>query len=236
MAPGAVLLDLDNTLVDRGAVFRAWAAGFARCHGLPACDVDVLVALDDQGRCSRRGFFAAIRARYGLTESVDALVAAYRCQLADYCPPLGADVTRGLAALRRAGLRLGIVTNGAVSQRRKVDALRIGHLLDAVLVSDELGHSKPAPEIFAAAQHRLGSRREHTWMVGDDIQADILGASAVGFRTAWVAAGATWPGAYPRPTVIGASVQDALRQIWTHVSGPASTARRPAPPRPRRPG
>jgi len=48
---------------------------------------------------------------------------------------------------------------------------------------------KPSPAYFEAALDALDSDPELTWMVGDDIEADIAGASACGLRTVLVRTG-----------------------------------------------
>ena len=48
---------------------------------------------------------------------------------------------------------------------------------------------KPSPAYFKAALDALDSDPELTWMVGDDIETDIAGASAAGLRTVLVRTG-----------------------------------------------
>jgi HAD superfamily hydrolase (TIGR01458 family) len=48
---------------------------------------------------------------------------------------------------------------------------------------------KPSPAYFAAALDALDAEPELTWLVGDDIEADIRGAQAFGMRTALVRTG-----------------------------------------------
>ena len=48
---------------------------------------------------------------------------------------------------------------------------------------------KPSPAYFQAALDALDSDAELTWMVGDDIEADIAGAHAAGLKTVLVRTG-----------------------------------------------
>ena len=48
---------------------------------------------------------------------------------------------------------------------------------------------KPSPAYFAAALDALDAEPELTWMVGDDIEADVRGAQLFGMRTALVRTG-----------------------------------------------
>ena len=54
---------------------------------------------------------------------------------------------------------------------------------------------KPSPAYFQAALDALDSDAELTWMVGDDIEADIAGAHAAGLRTVLVRTGKFRPDA-----------------------------------------
>jgi putative hydrolase of the HAD superfamily len=59
-------------------------------------------------------------------------------------------------------------------------------------ISGELGIKKPDARIFAAARDIAGGDGV-AWMVGDNVEADIAGARAAGFATAWVSHGRPWP-------------------------------------------
>jgi HAD superfamily hydrolase (TIGR01458 family) len=48
---------------------------------------------------------------------------------------------------------------------------------------------KPSPAFFGAALDALDADPERTWMVGDDLEADIAGAKSVGLRTVLVRTG-----------------------------------------------
>ena len=48
---------------------------------------------------------------------------------------------------------------------------------------------KPSPAYFAAALDALGAEPELTWIVTDDIEADVRGAQLFGMRTALVRTG-----------------------------------------------
>jgi FMN phosphatase YigB (HAD superfamily) len=60
-----------------------------------------------------------------------------------------------------------------------------GHL-DAIAISVEVGIRKPRREIFEAVLGDLGVSPEQTLHVGDNLDADVTGAAALGMRTAWI--------------------------------------------------
>jgi putative hydrolase of the HAD superfamily len=70
--------------------------------------------------------------------------------------------------------------------------------LRAIVVSQRVGTIKPDPAIFAAARSALGDPAPGSILhIGDDWAADIAGAAAAGWRTAWLA---TRPDESPLPT------------------------------------
>jgi HAD superfamily hydrolase (TIGR01458 family) len=60
---------------------------------------------------------------------------------------------------------------------------------------------KPSTAYFAAAVEALDAEPELTWMVGDDVDADVIGAQRFGLRTALVRTGKFRPDDLERSTV-----------------------------------
>ena len=90
------------------------------------------------------------------------------------------DVADALAALRTAGLRIGLVSNSA----RDVWEFAQHHGLDvdAGISSFHHGHTKPHASIFRAVLDLLEVDPPDAVMVGDTIADDIEGARALGMR------------------------------------------------------
>jgi HAD superfamily hydrolase (TIGR01549 family) len=88
------------------------------------------------------------------------------------------DAVDTVAALRAAGLRIGLVSNSS----RDVHEFAVHHGLDvdAGLSSFHHGHTKPHASIFRAVLDLLGTEAAGTLMVGDTIADDIEGARALG--------------------------------------------------------
>lgn len=188
-----LLCDLDDTLVDRGRVFDLWAADFANAHGLTPSECSWLTLLDDGGATSREQFWGSLKARVGLWQSVDVLVAAWAV---DFPSRYRCDhgVLDGLTDARARGWALGVVTNGdADIQGRKVVAAGLDVAVDSVCISGAEGIRKPDHRLFALAAKRAGAQLTSGWMIGDNPQADIGGARDAGLRTVWLGRGRTWP-------------------------------------------
>jgi HAD superfamily hydrolase (TIGR01549 family) len=98
-----------------------------------------------------------------------------------------ADLRATLAAMREAGLRLGVISNTFVPGFVHDRHLEMEGLLEFVPVrvySSEVGYRKPDRRIFEAALSRLGVTARETLFVGDLIKTDIVGARRAGMRTA----------------------------------------------------
>jgi hypothetical protein len=62
-----LLIDLDNTLIDRSAAFRAWATDYVPQHGDDPSDLDWLIEADRDGYEPRPRLAEKIAARHGLS-------------------------------------------------------------------------------------------------------------------------------------------------------------------------
>lgn len=97
--------------------------------------------------------------------------------------PGAAALLQRLSAL---GITIGVVTNNLVSeQEEKLRVTGLGALVDHLVCSEEVGVTKPAPQIFRIAMRRSGARPQTTVMVGDSWESDIVGAARLGLRTVW---------------------------------------------------
>jgi putative hydrolase of the HAD superfamily len=90
------------------------------------------------------------------------------------------DVPDTLAALRGAGLKVGLLSNSS----RDVGEFARHHGLDvdAGISSFHHGHTKPHASIFRAVLDLLGVEAGDATMVGDTIADDIEGARALGMH------------------------------------------------------
>jgi putative hydrolase of the HAD superfamily len=78
--------------------------------------------------------------------------------------------------------RLHIITNGfSEAQLNKTKASKIDHFFDCFIDSEQVGVKKPHPDIFKYALDKAQVKPEQSVMIGDNLEADILGAKAVGF-------------------------------------------------------
>ena len=86
-----------------------------------------------------------------------------------------------------ASATLALVTNALSEvQRARIDRLNIGEYFDTIVISTEVGSSKPSPAIFDIAFERLGNPSKQTAvMIGDSLSSDIRGGTNYGIATCW---------------------------------------------------
>jgi HAD superfamily hydrolase (TIGR01458 family) len=72
---------------------------------------------------------------------------------------------------------------------------------------------KPSAAYFGAAAEALDAEPELTWMVGDDIEADIAGAQRFGLRTVLVRTGKFRPDAVERGSVTPDAIVSSIAQL-----------------------
>src|SRR6476646_388723 len=100
---------------------------------------------------------------------------------------LAPDIGPALEALRERRIRLGIVCDvgfsGGELLRELLDREGLLDHFSGWAFSDEVGHYKPAPQIFEAALGALGARPGEAMHVGDLRRTDVAGAAAHGMRT-----------------------------------------------------
>lgn len=90
------------------------------------------------------------------------------------------EVEPVLAELRRRGYRLGIVSNWDSRLVPICHALGITGYMEFVLASSVVGVEKPDRRIFEMALARMGVEPDRAIHVGDDFEADVLGARGAG--------------------------------------------------------
>ena len=197
----AVLFDLDDTLFDHRRSARAALqavhsrhaadldyAAFERHHGiyLEEMHVEVLagrIGLDEARRERFRRVFLAL----GVTldpAAVDAVASAYRSGYMTSRRALDGAVS--LLTALRPHARIAIVTNNLLEEQQdKLAYCGLAPLVDVLVASEDVGVSKPDPEIFRIALARAGAVASEAVMVGDAWVNDIRGARSAGIRAVW---------------------------------------------------
>ena len=83
--------------------------------------------------------------------------------------------------------KLHILTNGfSEVQFIKVENSGLAPYISTIITSEMAGAQKPDPKIFQYTLEKAGAKKEETLMIGDDLEADILGAKNVGLDQIYV--------------------------------------------------
>ena len=202
----ALLLDLDDTLLAYSAgVDASWAEA---CGAVPLpMETPTLVAAlaetrkwfwsGDPGRHARErvnmlGAWTKIvleaLARCGCTD--DALASAIA---RDYAARrreamrLFPEARAVLDAFRARGLPLALVTNGdALQQRDKIERHDLERYFGAIVIEGEFGCGKPQERVYREALRQLGVGTDGVWMVGDNLEWDVLAPQRLGLTGVWL--------------------------------------------------
>ena len=187
-----LLLDLDNTLLDRAAAFRAWAEDFLRTVGAPAEDLEWVLGIDADGLTDRWDVAESLKERYRLRSPLIDLVDSMRDGVL-HNTRLDPLVACALRIAGDAGWVPVVVSNGTTRQQEeKIRRTGLDRYLAEWVISEEAGVSKPNPRIFGIAAERVRMRLAGAWMVGDSPEADIGGANALGLPSVWLHRGRPW--------------------------------------------
>jgi len=203
-----LLIDLDNTLIDRTAAFRGWATS-----RFGESEVEWLASADRDGYEPREPLAARIAGRYHL-DAGDVL-AELRAGMVEWVV-LEAEVAAALRAASAAGHVPWVVSNGRVAQQEaKLRHTGLDRLVAGWTISEGAGVRKPDRRIFELAAAAAGRPLDRTgWMVGDNSELDVGGGSAAGLRTAWIARDREWPAHLPyQPEIAAENAAPALLEL-----------------------
>lgn len=107
----------------------------------------------------------------------------------DYLAMLGAtglllpDAKLALEHLKTRGYKIGILSNGFREvQHEKLRSSSIDHLIDVVVLSDDININKPDRRIFEYALMQAETTAEASLMIGDNPATDIDGALNAGWK------------------------------------------------------
>lgn len=91
------------------------------------------------------------------------------------------DVAETLTALSRSYI-LGVITNGFAASKERLGALGLDKVFSSLITSEAVGVPKPHPDMFLHALAEIGCAPEEFAYVGDDYEADVIGAKAAGVK------------------------------------------------------
>jgi putative hydrolase of the HAD superfamily len=189
----AVLIDVYDTILTIPFVPRM--AALARSLDIPADDWlaewDKMREDRDRGRLTVQASFARVLRAVGIEPEPDVVAELSRrdAELSRSCVRLCSDTVPFLTELRSRGVLTALVSNCADTTRPLLADLGIIPLVDASVLSCEVGSVKPYPVIYAAALDELGVAAVDAVFI-DDQPTFCVGAEAAGVRPIQIARGA----------------------------------------------
>jgi HAD superfamily hydrolase (TIGR01662 family) len=93
-----------------------------------------------------------------------------------------------LEKLKGMGFRFGLISNAADADNvhRQLEKHRLDKTFEQTLISAELDLRKPDKRIFEMALEHFGVKPGRALMIGDTLDADILGAQNAGIASVWI--------------------------------------------------
>lgn len=187
-----VIFDLDGTLLDRSSSLKSFIIQqYARLHPLlkhidKADYIERFIELDNRGHVWKDKVYQSLIKEFKITQvSWQYLLNDYEIQFSNHCIPFP-QLIETLNLLKQQNYLLGMITNGrTIFQSRSIKGLGIENYFDTIIISEAEQIRKPQSEIFYTALSRLNAIAQTSVYIGDNPQADIIGAKNAGLKAIW---------------------------------------------------
>lgn len=194
----AILIDLDDTILDFGAAEHVAISKTFRDIGLTPTpqllqryseiNLSQWEAFE-RGEITRETVltrrFELLFAELKLAQDAQQTEDIYRCYLGvgHYFVDGAVEILEYLAPK----YDLYLASNGvAATQYSRLESAQIGHFFKDIFISEVTGHHKPEKEYFDYCfAHMPDFSRETTLMIGDSLTSDVLGGKNAGVATCW---------------------------------------------------
>jgi len=210
--PRAILFDMDDTILavsgSARVVWKRIAEEFAAALA-PLSPTDVVTAIEVQSQLlwndtlwNRQWRVRLLEARRHVVASAFAVLAAAGKTVP--APTIGDGMAdrftlvrdeelnlfpgahETLDRLKQLGVLLALITNGAAEpQRAKVIRFALEERFDHVQIEGEHGFGKPEERAYTHAMEALGVGPRDTWMVGDNLEWEIVAPQRLGIYAIW---------------------------------------------------
>jgi YjjG family noncanonical pyrimidine nucleotidase len=194
----AVLLDVDNTLLDFNLNASAsMKSAFNEC-GLEYKEEyfpvfkrinDALWVGIEKGEITREQLkktrFPSILKELGLSGDSARIETLFRKGLGEYA--FMVDGAEDLLEYLYKKYRLFVASNAIYEvQMNRLNSTGMIKYFEKLFISEKMGHDKPTKEFFDICFKEMGNlKREEVFMIGDSLTADIGGAKEYGLKTIW---------------------------------------------------
>jgi putative hydrolase of the HAD superfamily len=205
-----LIFDLDNTLIDRNAAFKAFVLDL-----LLEFDVSNAAAIAIEvekfanwGYCPFDEVFHYLQGLAAVPLTPEQFLALQFKRVPTY---VGYDKKVFNTLTDCNGYTLAILTNGSGrTQRAKLQNSRLNEKFPEghIFISGEIGVNKPDEQAFHKVLHELHLKPSECLMIGDNPEHDIQGAMGVGISTCWISGNRPYPQEIISPTSTITTVHD----------------------------
>ena len=206
--PKAMLIDLDDTIIDDGSGVEAcWRLVCAyAADRVPGLDADNLCheitrtrdwywSGPERHRIGRLDLNAASisivrrslrRLGFDLPDLARDLSMSYRAKR-DGEVEMVPGAVEALRRFRSQGIGLAMITNGTgAGQRGKIERFDLARHFNHIFIEGEIGLGKPEREVYLTAMAALGSDPAETWCVSDNLEWEVAAPHRLGIYSVWV--------------------------------------------------
>lgn len=178
-----IFFDMGHTLLDEDEVHISRLEELTediRALGKECPSIEeMLDEMVEFGTLGKKSPFFTLAKKYGITKYYP------------YIPALEVPFPETEEALRLLSekYKLGIIANQRGGSAHRLQGHGLMKYIDFVYSSEEMGRSKPAPDLFLSALDAVGCKAEEACMVGDRVDNDIRPAKKLGMMTVRVRQG-----------------------------------------------
>ncbi len=187
-----IVFELDDTLLDQkswmmGKLEQIWYKDKEREKTiLPGRTEFLSIALQIIEEGNRGHLFDALCLQLDLDDATRLRLIETYLHVLPEDRPLYSDVMATLYQLCRLGYRIGVLTDNPPDlQRQKLEACGLLPLIDALVLTGELGTQKPDPKVFEECARLLDLPPGQLVMVGNNLFRDMQGSRNAGYRHAF---------------------------------------------------
>ncbi|MFE8700797.1 HAD family hydrolase [Cytobacillus sp. FJAT-54145] len=190
-----MLFDLDDTLLNREkAVENMFLLILEKCYGVVKHSTEKKMLQKfkdydkrDYGNNEKvrvlESFFDEFPPKYRLAQSS---IQDFWNHHFPQCFSINQDTINIVNTIKRY-VKVAIITNGSTQrQKAKIINTNLHSCFETILISEEVGFSKPDKRIFEFALNKLNVQPEAALFVGDDIEKDIRGCQNANIKGIWL--------------------------------------------------
>jgi putative hydrolase of the HAD superfamily len=191
----AILFDLDDTLLDRDkAVEKLFLIILEKCYEEVKQHSVKKEMLQKFKEYDKRSYGCSDKVKV-LESFFDEFPPKYRLPRNDiqdfwnnnfpYCFSIDQETVNIINTLKMH-VKVAIITNGSTQrQKAKIINTNLNSCFEIIIISEEVGFSKPDNRIFELALNKLNVQPEAALFVGDDIEKDIGGCQIANMKGIW---------------------------------------------------